>query len=740
MILSLDTETTGLDLYHGAKPFFVTMCFEDGEQSWWEWDVDPETRTPVIPEGDIRDIADIVAGADTLVLQNTKFDYTALRAADPRLVERWDWSKVRDTLLAGHLLASNLPHNLTAMAIQYLGVDIEPYERALKKECDAARRMARSRFKDIRIAKAGLEEMPSAKQTVWKNDTWLPRQLAERCWEESAAKAKWEETLTLHGPDSIPEAVLAEIMDADGWEYRPADVCGGNHPWRTVTRDYANADSAVTLPIWQRQEEEIRRRHLDKIYAERLKCLRVAVAMETRGVTANACSRKKLSILFSQDLAEAESTCVNIAASVGYELDLPRSTMNNSLREYVFGVRDFFGKYAGENARALRTKAGQPAFDKSAREYYLQAAPEHGKDAKFLKAMSAKSTLSTALSYMDSYERFWQPLYTADGRRVNGWYVLHPSLNPTGTATLRWSSSNPNEQNISKQEGFNLRMMFGPAPGREWYSLDAKNIEMRIPAFDAPEPEWIKLFERPKDAPYYGSVHLLNFHTVYPELWDKQLQLVGVEKVGAACKKLYEATWYRRTKMGGFAKIYGAQPPKVDSSFGRAGANSLLDARFSGMAEHNRRCIRNAEKYGYVETMPDRNVDPERGYPVMCTRTERGRILPTVPLNYRTQSTAMWWMLKAMIRVSDFFDRLNRGEEFAGRSWPGGYYIALQVHDELVPDMPSGHGRGKNPWDYNAPIVAEVKRLMELGGDDIGVPTPVGIEYHSANWSEGVSL
>jgi hypothetical protein len=32
------------------------------------------------------------------------------------------------------------------------------------------------------------------------------------------------------------------------------------------------------------------------------------------------------------------------------------------------------------------------------------------------------------------------------------------------------------------------------------------------------------------------------------------------------------------------------------------------------------------------------------------------------------------------------------------------------------------------------------QRLMEKGGEGIGVPTPTSCEYHEDNWSEGVSL
>ena len=100
----------------------------------------------------------------------------------------------------------------------------------------------------------------------------------------------------------------------------------------------------------------------------------------------------------------------------------------------------------------------------------------------------------------------------------------------------------------------------------------------------------------------------------------------------------------------------------------------------------------------------------------------------------------MWWTMKAMIRVSQFFDRLNRGETFAGRVWAGGYYITLQVHDELDLDMPSGRGKLLKPWQYNLPIAREVKRLMEMGGQDISIPTPTGCEYIESDWSAGIAI
>jgi hypothetical protein len=129
-VISIDTETTGVDLRHGAKPFFFTSCNEAGEVTFFEWDVVPETREPIIPQEDIELVLSIIHCGEELVLQNAKFDVAALASIIPDL--QWPWERTHDTLVSGHLLASNLPHNLTDMVSQYLGVDIELLEKDLE--------------------------------------------------------------------------------------------------------------------------------------------------------------------------------------------------------------------------------------------------------------------------------------------------------------------------------------------------------------------------------------------------------------------------------------------------------------------------------------------------------------------------------------------------------------------------------------------------------------------------------
>jgi hypothetical protein len=473
--------------------------------------------------------------------------------------------------------------------------------------------------------------------------------------------------------------------------------------------------------------------------------------MEHRGMSLRQSNTEELIERLTIESEKAHRICVNMSSGIIDEL--PDGGVSNALRDVVFGFdrmkcegcgdpyeyenelglgvgdgckrKKCNGKLApvkgGFNLQSPKeTATGKPSMDKNVLDEWIATLPNKSKEWHFIKNLRGYRIRKTALSYLDSYSTFWLP------GKAPGMYYLYSSLNPTGTATLRFSSSSPNEQQISKQGEANLRYCFGPEDGYEWWSMDASNIELRLPAYEAGEEAMIELFERPNDPPYFGSNHLLFFDILHPDKWDRN-DPEGLLKA----KKKYAATWYQWTKNGDFAVQYGAvaESGTADRAYHVKGAQARIEKRLSKIKKLSSSLIKFADKHGYVETIPDKTVDPERGYPLLCSRTKWGKVLPTVPLSYHVQGSAMWWMCKAMSRC---YEQLKH--------WPK-CNLLMQIHDELVFQFPKRYKvlDGK-PVYGNLPQIRILKKLMEEGGNDIGIPTLVNVEYHANNWAEGVSV
>ena len=676
-MLALDTETTGLDLNHGAKPFLVTICDSDQNNQWWEWDVDPLTRKPKVKKKGLKQIKKAIKGK-RLVFHNPKFDFRALDT-----ISEWpdrDWIRVDDILTASHLVASNQPHNLTTLSLIHLGINVKPYEDAIQQACNEARRMARSKFPDWRIAKEGLPDMPSVKEKAWKNDMWLPRALAKEL------------------------------------DYKD------DHPWWTVCSDYANVDSASTVMLHGVFKDKLKELGLQRIYRERLRLLPIIYAMESGGITLSKKRKDELYDQFKEEFDEYSKVCLDIAKKKRCELALPKgASPTKTLREFCFGPKGLNLPVVNE------TDTGNPSLDKDVKEEYLLTLNPKSLRYKFIEALDGRAKLSTSINYMNSYEKFMHSIEKGEAE----WFKLYSSLNPTGTQTLRMSSNNPNQQQISKRKlgrkERNLRYLFGPAPGKVWTAIDYDNLELRIPAYECREPAMLELFENPDRAPFFGSYHLLIVSILHAVEWKQCLEESGPEGAADLFRKKYKDTLYGWTKNGNFAELYGAVDKEdgtgtADKAFHVKGAQSIIGNRLSAKNKLNKDWIAYATENGYVETMPDVEVCPERGYPLWCSRTRRG-IKPTVPLNYHVQGTACWIMMRAMIKVQDYFNELPES---------AGARIVMNVHDELVLEFSSGSN-----WK---PKARKVRSLMESVGKCLrpNVKLTCGIDVHPSNWSQSL--
>ncbi len=723
MIISLDTEATGLDWVHGAMPYLVTTCDQDNKVRFWEWDVDPLTRKPQVPDeeyGDVQQIEELIGAADLIYLQNGKFDAHMLRSIGIEL----PWEKVRDTLCAGHLLASNHPHNLTDMCVEYLGVDIEHLEAAVKEVTTQCRAIAKRDYPTWKLAKEGQDGMPSVKASnkddedkPWKADMWLPRALA------------------MQSP---------ELMSED---------------WMVACSEYANADSSHTLPLGLEMEQLIRDRGLWAIYLHRLQQIRADYDIECAGITARGDHTDAQVVAYCRHITESEAAMVEIAAEYGHELELAAgAAINDNMRDFFYGaVYEYCSSMTCKYQRRVKhwngdresdtgvcpkclsrkrnparvpicvekrdnlalpvlasKKTGNASLDGDSLEQYV--ATTDGAAQTFIELLVDKRKYDTAVMYMEQYRRYWVPT------DVHGYYRVHCSLNPFGTDHLRQSSNGPNMQNTSSKDIVNTKACFGPMPGREFWSMDYESIEARIPAYESGEEKLISIFEHPDEAPHWGNLYYLMASILYPT------------EFGACCheKGLFKERYprlYKQAKFFLLAKQYGAGRAKGDILSKVRGSYDLVDGDLPKLAALQAYYLNFANINGYVQTLPDRGVDPERGYPLLASRTDDGRVLSTTPFNYHISGTACWAKNRAMVRCADQC-RQWRSEGFDA-------WMNMEVHDELLFDFPRGES-----WETHYGRALVLKRHMEQSGADLvpAMPTPVAVKYHTENWAKGVTV
>lgn len=647
--IGIDTETTGVDIWHGCRPFFVsTYChmraYNQEPQLYWEWDVDPLTRTVLPPKEDLAAIESLLSD-QPIVLHNPKFDVRALQFTG---IQNLDWDLIEDTLVASHCVDSLMSHKLKDLCLHYLDINNDD-ERELQKAVNDCRRQARKL--KWRIANEGDPHFPGVKKGKkgegwWKYDMWLPRAIAQH------------------------------------------DNLHKSHPYWTICKRYAMLDAERTAHLWIHLHEGLKELELLDQYEIRRKNLETTHTMEQRGVSVSLTALADAKAKYGLAAEKYEGRCCNIAGGTIENLGSPKQ-LQKVLYEQL-------------NLEPVKeTKTGY-STDKETLEYLREKAYPNSKQYHFLNCLLKARQNTTGVNYLDSYQRFGCPPISPDNPKqsklvqhiIDDYIALHPGINTTATRTTRSASSDPNEQNISKKEDFNLREVFCPYPGREWYSSDYSNIEMRLFAYASGDKQMIEAFETGY------KVHLIMCEILWPNEWKR------CQKLGLDFSKEYEATLYQWTKNGNFSLIYGAQKHRADTTYHQAGAYETIRHRMPQIDSFMEKMTNLARSQGYVTTMG--------GYRLYVPRNK-----PYAAVNYFIQGSAGWYLILANNRIHDYL-----------KSKPDHYQI-MCVHDELDFDF---------PIQRNYTVLSRIADIMELSGKELGVHVPVSVEQHRKSWAVGVKL
>ncbi|MEO1077120.1 MAG: DNA polymerase, partial [Bacteroidota bacterium] len=277
---------------------------------------------------------------------------------------------------------------------------------------------------------------------------------------------------------------------------------------------------------------------------------------------------------------------------------------------------------------------------------------------------------------------------------------IHTDFNQTVTATGRLSSSNPNLQNIPvrTEQGREIRRAFVAAPGFKLLAADYAQIELRILAHLSGDPGLIEAFQQGLD------IHTATAARVF------DVELEDVTRIQRS-----------QAKQVNFGIPYGV------SAFGLAQrmripvgeAQELIEQynrSYPRVVEYLTELVAVAREKGYAETLRGRR----RYLPQITSRDHRDRsFAERVAVNMPIQGTQADMIKLAMVAIH----RRLKAEQLATR-------MILQVHDELVFEVPDGSGDHADEIETATALIREeMAQAQPLG--EVPVVVDVGI---ADNW------
>jgi DNA polymerase-1 len=388
--------------------------------------------------------------------------------------------------------------------------------------------------------------------------------------------------------------------------------------------------------------------------------LRVLANIERRGMLVDLERLRSLSIEFGSRM---EALMAEIYALAGGEFNINSPPQ---LRIVLF-------ERLGLSKRGVRR--GKTGFSTDV-DVLTRLAQEHALPAKILEYRALSKLKST---YVDALPAAVNP---RTGR-------LHTSLNQTGAATGRLSSSEPNLQNIPVRgdEGRRIRDTFVAPPGSVLIAADYSQIELRVLAHLSRDAALIDAFTTGQD------IHARTAAEVFGVL-----------------PGMVTADMRRAAKVINFGILYGMGPQRLAGELGvpiaqAQGYIASYFERYAGVRGYMEGVVAAARASGFVTTLLGRR----RPIPELRSH-ERGvaQAAERVATNTPIQGSAADLIKLAMVAVER---RLGQ----AGLS--GG--MILQVHDELLLEVAE-----KDHEAASAAVREEMEGVMPLAVPlrvDIGV-------------------
>jgi DNA polymerase-1 len=470
-----------------------------------------------------------------------------------------------------------------------------------------------------------------------------------------------------HGMDELSRRHLGHIT------LTFKDICGtgkkqipfGEVPLDRAT-EYAAEDADVTWRLHKILKPRLAIEHGTRIY-ERVDrpLIPVVAAMERLGIKVDRQRLARLSEEFAREIARIEQEIYDCCGET-FTIGSPQQ-----LGRILFDKMGYKGGRKG--------KSGQYSTDQA----ILEGLAAQGAEVARM-VLDWRQLAKLKSTYTDSLQQAINP---ETGR-------VHTSYSLVGAQTGRLSSTDPNLQNIPirTEIGRQIRAAFVPEDGNVLLAADYSQIELRLAAHMADVPALKEAFAAGED------IHARTAVEMYGSV-DRDTR--------ARAKTINFAILYGISRWGLGGRL-GVDPDEAQAMIDR------YFQRFPGIQRYIVHTLETVRERGYSETLFGRKTwFPRINAKVPHERQGSERAAINAPI----QGTSADIIKRAMTRMMPALSDAGLGH----------VKMLLQVHDELVFELPEGDVAAASPV---------IERVMaEAALPAVALDVPLGIEIGiGASW------
>lgn len=631
-LVAYDTETTGVG--KDAEIIGFSVCAEESEAFYVilsGWDPSKNELAPFVPKVAVLPVIRLLQ-TKSLVMHNAVFDCSITESFfNVKLID----SLHTDTMILAHLLNENRKVGLKELGQELFG------ESAAKEQAE----MKESALKNgAKLTKASYE--------MYKADPFL---LAKYGAKDALLTYRLFHAM-------VPDLVEQEL---DSFFYHDESMPLLKGPTYDLNTTGLRLDQEAMTRLKKTLEAECLQAK-DFIYSE----IKPYVAKRYPGTSKktefNIGSSSQLAwLVFGQlklEFATLTKEGKTVCKALGLRLPYHKAAKNDFIETCLRSVGSVYSPEATVNGKKVRAKkVKEPwayiACDKATLKKH---ASRYEWIQKLLEYQAKMKILSTYVEGLEERVRYG---------------VIHPSFLQHGTTSGRYSSRNPNFQNLPRDDK-RVKACIVARPGKAYVGADYSQLEPRVFAYVSQDPNLMAAFNN-KDVDFYSLIGM----EVYGKTDCTPQKDGSPDAFGVKYKKLRDLS-----KVITLASVYGATSFRLASATGKSVEETQEDinAYFEQFPKVRQMMLdshKMAKSQGFVTNLfgRKRRLPEAKNFAKYYGKASHdelpyeARKTLNLSCNHRIQSTGASIVNRAAIK---FYNNLKK----AGISAK----LVVQVHDSLV--------------------------------------------------------